>query len=280
MFEQLFSLFTLLPFEWAQFQFMFLAILAILLIAPLLAIVGTLATDNQMTFFSDAVGHAAITGLAIATLAELETSLWGIVLYAQLIALVLFLLKRFSNIKTDALIGIIANFSVALGIVLLSYTSGLNRLNTILFGSILSIGSEDLTFLCISALVLYPLIIFLYKVFWLVSVSPTLAKSRGLNFALFEYVLLAIIALVISVSILWIGVLVLNAMLILPASIAKNIGVGIKKYLTYSIIIGIISSVGGLLFSYYFGTSTGATIVLLQTIIFMLTLLKNIKIKQ
>ncbi len=272
-FTSIFSIFSMLPFEWAQFQFMFLATLAILMIAPLLALVGTLASDHHMTFFSDSIGHASITGLAAGILLGLSAPLWTIVAYGQIIALLLFVIKKYSNVKVDALIGIVANFSVALGIVLLSYSSSLNKLSGLLLGSLLTINEADIKLLALFVFLFLPVFLYFYKSFQIVNLSRSLAKSRGLNADLLEYMIFALIALIVSMSIQWIGVLVLNAMLIFPAAIAKSFCHGMRRYVIYSVIIGLFTSLAGLIISYYVGSSSGATIVLLQVICFMLSLL-------
>jgi zinc transport system permease protein len=262
----------LLPFEWAKFAFMQNALLAALLASVLLGVLGSMVISRQMAFFSDAIGHAALTGVAIGALLGLGDPLWAMLIFSALLALAFSFLKLRTKASADTVIGLIMSFAVALGIVILSRRGGFSRYSQYLIGDILSVGPADIVKLLVLLLAVAGFWVFYFNKLMLLSLSPSLAKSRRINTGLAEAAFSVMTALVVTVAIQWVGLLVINALLILPAAAARNLAGNMKQYLWLSAGFGLAASLTGLIASYYWATASGATMVLAAMAIFLLTL--------
>lgn len=261
-----------LPFEWAQYDFMHYALLAILLITPLLAVMGCLVINNHMAFFSEAMGHSALTGVALGALIGLGNPSITIIGFAVLLAIGMVLLRRYSALPTDTSIALVMAFVVALGVVLLSRGGGFAKYSRYLIGDILTITPTELGGLAVMAGAASVLWVFLFNAFFFISLNRSLASSRGLPTAFLESLFAVLVAVVVSVSIPWVGLLVINSMLILPAATARNLAKNTRRYVAGSVLVSLLSGVVGLICSYYWNTATGATIVLWACGFFILSL--------
>jgi len=256
------SLLMSLPFEWAQYDFMGLALLAVLLVSPVLALLGCLVINNQMAFFSEAMGHSALTGLALGALLGLADPTVTIVGFAVLLALAMFLMRRISAVPTDTSIALVMAFVVALGVVLLSRGGGFAKYSRYLIGDILTITPGELGWLAGLSGVVVCAWVFFFNAFFMVSLNRSLAASRGLPAAVLEAVFSVLVAVVVAMSIPWVGLLVINSMLILPAATARNLARNTRWYVLGAVLVSLLSGFLGLVSSYYWNTATGATIVL------------------
>jgi zinc transport system permease protein len=261
-----------LPFEWAQYDFMHFALLAVLLITPLLAVMGCLVINNHMAFFSEAMGHSALTGVALGALLGIGNPSVMIIGFAVVLALGMFLLRRYSALPADTSIALVMAFVVALGVVMLSRGGGFTKYSRYLIGDILTITPLELGGLAGLSVVVGILWVFLFNAFFFVSVNRSLASSRGLPTALLEALFAVLVAVVVSVSIPWVGLLVINSMLILPAATARNLAWNTRLYVVGAVVVSLFSGVLGLISSYYWNTATGATIVLWACGFFALSL--------
>ena len=252
----------LLPFDWAHYGFMQHALLAVLLVSFLYGLLGAMVINQQMAFFSDAIGHAALTGIAIGVLAGLADPLWAMIVFAVLLAVGISLLRRFSQTSTDTTIGLFMSFAVALGVVILSRGGGFARYSSYLIGDVLSITRPEITRLLLLLAGILAFWSVSFNRMMLASLNPSLAHSRGINVALLEVLFSVIVAVLGTVSIQWVGMLVINSLLILPAAAARNLSRNTRQYVWISIVISLLSGILGLLCSYYWATATGATIVL------------------
>ncbi|OPX84184.1 MAG: High-affinity zinc uptake system membrane protein ZnuB [Pelotomaculum sp. PtaB.Bin104] len=263
----------LLPFAWTNHTFMKNALLAVLLASPMFAILGTMVVNNKMAFFSDTIGHSALTGIAIGVLFGFQDPLLIMVVFSVLLAIVISLLKFWSTASTDTVIGAVSATMVALGIVILSRGGEFNKFARFLIGDLLSITSQEILLLALSLAGVIILWGLLFNKFLLVSVNPSLALSRGIQVRLVETLFCIITAVVVTISIQWIGILIINSLLILPAAAARNISRNMRQYHVITVIITLISSTSGLLMSYYWSTATGATIVLVAALLYLGTLI-------
>ncbi|HCE43755.1 MAG TPA: ABC transporter [Lentisphaeria bacterium] len=266
-----------LSFEWIQYDFMRNALTAIILVSPLFALLGCMVINNQMTFFSEALGHAALTGIAIGAVAGLADPTWPMIIFATFLTGIITLLRKYSAASTDTIVGLVMAFSVALGIVILSKYGGINKYSKFLVGDILTITTGETIRLAITLGVVLLLWILYFNKLFLVSLNRSLAQSRGINVWLVEFIFSLTVALVVTVSIQWIGLLVINSMLILPAAAARNIARNISSYTLIAVGISLVSGISGLISSYYCGTATGATIVLISMGFFILSLIWRIR---
>jgi zinc transport system permease protein len=249
------------------------ALLAVLIITPLFGILGTMIVNNRMAFFSDALGHSALTGIALGTLFGVADTNLSMLAFAIIFALLLNRIKRRKTVSTDTVISVFASLSMAIGLVILSRSGNFAKYSALLVGDILSITVKEIILL---------LVIFLITLcFWFVgfnklhsiSVNESLAKSKNINIKRMEDYFSIIIAVIVMFSVKWVGILIINALLILPAAASRNIASNVREYHLFSVLISLFSGILGLVLSYYMSTATGPTIVILAATIFFLTLL-------
>ena len=146
--ENIYSLLDmLLPFEWLEYNFMKNAFLAVLLITPLFGVLSTMVVSNRMAFFSDSLGHAAFTGIAIGALAGIMSPMVSLIVFSVIFALLITYIKNTSSASADTVIGVFSSVGIALGLMLMSYGGGFNKFSRYLIGDILSITPEDLGYL-------------------------------------------------------------------------------------------------------------------------------------
>lgn len=263
---------NLLPFQWAQYSFMLNALLAVLLVSPLFGILGTMVVNNKMAFFSDAIGHSALTGIAIGVLLGMRDPLAAMLAFSVLLAIGISLVKARGKSSPDTVIGVFSSTAVALGIVILSRGGGFARYSNFLIGDLLSITGQEILMLLIVLIVVLLFWARFFNQLLLVSVNPSLAGSRGIKVLRIEITFSVIMAIVVTISIQWVGILIINSLLILPAAAARNIAGNMRQYHVIAVLIAIISGLSGLILSYYWGTATGATIVLCASLFYVLTL--------
>ena len=267
-----YALCELIPWEMLQWDFMKNALLALLLMAPLFGILSTMIVTGRMSFFSDALGHSAFTGIAIGSILGLTAPLWAAVVFSILFALLFSWVRSRSNQAADTLIGVFSSTAVALGIFVATLGGGsFTKYNKYLIGDILSVTRSEIGML---ALVLLGIL-----VFWvlfsnrlsLMAIHPQLASSRGFPVGLSQTLFTAAIAVVVTLSISSVGLLILNSLLVLPAASARNVARNLREYHLFSVVFALIAGVGGLTVSYYLGSSAGAAISLLLALVFGIT---------
>lgn len=261
-----------LPFEWAHYAFMHNALLAILLVSPLFALLGCLVINNQMAFFSEAIGHAALTGIAIGVIAGLGDPLWSMTGFSVLLAFGITALRRYSAASTDTIIGLVMAFTVALGVVLLSRGGGFAKYSRYLIGDILTVTPREIAGTAVLLVAIVVIWSLYFNRFFLTFLNRPLAKSRGINVWFAESLFAAIVALVVTVSIPWIGLLVINSLLILPAAAARNVARNTAQYHAMAIAVSVLSGISGLIASFHWNTASGATIVLVAMAFFAISL--------
>ncbi len=266
------SLAAHLPFEWAQYAFMRQALLTLLLAAPIFALLGGLVVSHRMAFFSDVMGHAALTGLAIGTLLGLADPGWAMLPFAAILALGIVGLRRWSAASTDTILGLVMSFAVALGLVLLSRGGQFSKYSRYLVGDLLTITPGETMRLAALAVLVLGVWLLLYNRMFLTGLNRSLARSRGVPVWTLECVFATVIALVVTVSIPWVGLLVINSLLLLPAAAARNLARNTAGFAGWAVAASLVSSVAGLILSYRWNTATGATIVLVAMAIFLVTL--------
>ena len=263
-----YSLIDSLPFEWAHFSFMQNALLAILLVSPLFALIGTLVISNQMAFFSEAIGHATLTGIAIGAVLGLSDPTWALMGFCILLALAVTLLRRYSKVSADTLIGLVMAFAVALGVVILSRGGGFAKYAGFLIGDLLTITPAEIARLALILLLVGILWIVYFNRLVLTFLNRSLAQSRGVNIWAMEAFFASIVALVVAVSIPWVGLLVVNSLLIIPAATSRNLASNSRQYLLIAAGFSVVAGIAGLVLSFYWGTATGATVVLVALVLY------------
>ena len=275
--ELWYSLVSLLPFEWAQpgtMYFMKHALLAVLVISPLFGILSTMVVHSRMSFFSDALGHSAFTGMAIGAICGFNEPTWAAVIFALVFALLFNLVRRRSALASDTVIGVFSSTAVALGI-LLSTLGGrsFTKFNNLLIGDILSVEPAKIGLLAVILLLVVLLWAVSFNQLMLSAVHPALADSRGVKVFWQETVFSMAIAVVVTLSMTWVGLLVINSLLVLPGAAARNIARNMWQYHLLSLLGAVAAGVAGLMTSYYIGASAGAAITLYLALWFAITFL-------
>ena len=262
----------LLPFEMLEWDFMKNALLAVLLMGPLFGLLSTMIVTGRMSFFSDALGHSAFTGIAIGALCGITMPTLAAVIFSVTFALLFSYVRSRSNQAADTLIGVFSSTAVALGIFVATMGGGsFTKYNKYLIGDILSVTPGEIGML---ALVLAGVLLF-----WilcanrltLTAIHPQLASSRGIPVGLSQTLFIVAIAVVVTLSISSVGLLILNSLLVLPGASARNISRNLQQYHGFSVLFALAAGIAGLTVSYYLGCSAGAAISLILAGIFAVT---------
>jgi len=268
-----------MPFAWVKYEFMRNALLAVILITPVFALIGTMVISKHMAFFSDVLGHSALTGVAIGVILGLRDPTISMIALGIILAITVVIFKGTTQSSSDTVLGVLFAMVVALGIIILSRGGGFAKYTSYLIGDILTVTPGQIFMLVIITIsVLLYWLIFGNKLA-LVSVNSSLAGSRGISVFLIETSFAVLVAIVVTLSIRLAGILIINSLLILPAAASRNISRNVRNYTMWAMIISLISGMTGLIFSYYWGTASGATIVLFAALFYCATALFRTKLK-
>lgn len=263
---------TVLPFGALQFTFMKNAFLAILLLTPLLGLLGTMAVNQQMAFFSDALGHSALTGIGLGIILGVGSDLVSMLVFGVLWALLICVIKRAGSASTDTIISVFSSTSVAAGLLILSRGGGFAKYSSLLIGDVLAVTPMDLLWLLIALVCGVALWIVMYNGLLLSSVNSSLARSRGVHVVVIECAFVVLVAVAVMLSIRWVGVMLINALLIVPAAAGRNIARNSRQHAVWSVCIALGCGLAGLFSAYGWSTSAGAAIVLYAAMAYALSL--------
>ena len=233
--------------SWMDYGFMKMALLAILIITPLFGLMGTMIVNKKMAYFSDALGHSALTGIAVGVVCGIPDTNISMVIFAVVFALLLNKIGSRSTASTDTIISVFSSCSVAIGLAILSKGGNFSKYSSLLVGDVLSITKQEIWYLVIIFIVT---VLFWITCFnWLnaICIHRALAKSKRIPVQLMDYVFAVLVALIVMLSIKWVGILIINALLILPAASSRNLAVNMREYHVFSIIFSVFSGVMGLL---------------------------------
>jgi zinc transport system permease protein len=266
----------LLPSD-LQYPFLVRGFLCVLVIAPILGGVSHLVVTRRMAFFSAALGQAAITGVAIGLLLgePLNAPYGGMFGFCLLATLVMVYVKRHATLPSDTLIGVFHALTLGLGLCLLVALTrqfNVHQVESVLFGSLLTVTDADLLLLLTVGVLVAVLLVREYNHLLLDSLSPPLARMAGADSAYLEYFFAILLTLSIVVSLKIIGALLVEALVVVPAASARNVAHGTRSYLLWSVAIAFLAGAGGLAVSTRFLVPTGGAVVLAVSAIFFLTL--------
>ncbi|MBP2664690.1 MAG: ABC-type transporter, integral rane subunit [Firmicutes bacterium] len=231
----------ILPFQWLGHNFMKNALLAVLLVTPLFGLLGTMVVSNRMVFFSDSLGHGAFTGIAIGVLVGGIKPLTALVLFSLFFSIAITVIKNKSRVSTDTIIGVFSSTAIALGLMIMSHGGSFAKFSSYLIGDLLSITPGELGMLFCVFIGIVLLWLAIFNKILVISINPSLAASRGINTLLIEILFSSALAIVVAISIQWVGLFAMFA------------------------------GVAGLILSYYWNTATGATIILIAAMLFFST---------
>ena len=267
-----------IPFEFISYPFMQNALVAILLITPAFAILGTMIVNNKMAFFSDALGHSALTGIAIGMVLGITNINIGMIIFAIIFALLLNYVKNKTTYGADTIISVFSSIAIALGLAILAQSGNFNKYSSYLVGDILSISNSEILYAFIATIAVIAFWYFTFNKLNVISINSTLAKKkRDNNVKKIDNIFVVLIAIMVMISIRWVGILLINSLLILPAASSRNIAKNMRTYHLFAIIISMFSGIAGLIISYYFNIGTGPMIVLISGTIYFVTLLAKRK---
>ena len=253
---------ALLPIEALQFSFMKNALLAILLLTPLLGLLGTMAVNQQMAFFSDALGHSALTGIGLGIVLGVGNDLLSMLVFGVVWAILICRIKQTGAASTDTVISVFSSTSIAAGLLILARGGGFAKYSSLLVGDVLAVTPGDLLLLLLALVLGVGLWMLMYNHLLLASVNASLARSRGVRIRVVECAFVVLVAVAVMLAIRWVGVMLINALLILPAAAGRNLARNSRQHAAWSVGIALTSGVAGLLSAYAWDTSAGAAIVL------------------
>ena len=262
----------ILPIEMLRWDFMKNALLALLLMAPLFGLMSTMIVTGRMSFFSDALGHSAFTGIAIGAICGMSAPTWAAVLFSVVFALIFSYVRSRSNQAADTLIGVFSSTAVALGIFIATIGGGsFTKYNKYLIGDILSVTPTEIGLLALVLLAVLVFWVLCANRLTLTAIHPQLAASRGIPVGLSQTLFTVAIAVVVTLSISSVGLLILNSLMVLPGASARNVSKKLRQYHGFSVLFALLAGIGGLTVSYYLGCSAGAAISLILAVIFAVT---------
>ncbi len=267
-----YSICQALPLEMLHWDFMCNALLAILLMAPLFGLLSTMIVTGRMSFFSDALGHSAFTGIAIGSIFGIAMPTAAAVVFSIAFALLFSCIRSRSNQAADTIIGVFSSTAVALGIFISTLGgSSFTKYNTYLIGDILSVTPGEIGSLALVLIAVLAFWVLCANRLTLTLIHPQLASSRGIPVQISRTAFTVAIAVVVTLCISSVGLLILNSLLVLPAASARNVSRNLKQYHGFSVLFALTSGIGGLVVSYYLGCSAGAAISLILAVIFACT---------
>lgn len=273
-YSPVYDLIALIPLDCLQAHFMQQALLGLLLLAPMASVLGVEVINFRMAFFSDAIGHAAFAGVALGLLLAVPPRI-SMPLFGVLVGLGIVAVRRKSSLSADTVIGIAFSAVVAFGLAVVSRAEGVARdMQRFLYGDILTITEGEIAFLSVLFVVLLLFQIVGYNRLLLIALNPVMARSHGIRVALWQYVFAGLLALVVMFSVWAVGVLLVTAMLIVPAATARNLAHSAGGMFWWALLVGLSSAFVGLVLSAqeWLSTSSGATVILVACCWFALSL--------
>ncbi|MBQ6173563.1 MAG: metal ABC transporter permease [Clostridia bacterium] len=273
--QAIYDFFRTLPVESLNYTFVVRALFAVLLLTPLFGLLGTMAVNHQMAFFSDALGHSALTGIGLGMLLGLsrDLDLVSMLVFGIFWALMIVAIKRTGAASADTVISVFSSTSVAAGLVILSSGGGFSKYSSLLIGDILTVAETDLIWLLLALVLGIAVWALIGNGVLLTGINASLARSRGFRIRLWEGAFVVLVAVAVMLSIRWIGVLLINALLIIPAAAGRNLARSVRQHAVWSVCIALFSGVAGLFLSCSTGLATGPTIVLIAAACYMVSLL-------
>lgn len=254
----------LLPFEAMQMMFMQRALTGLLLLAPMAALMGVQVVNFRMAFFTDAISHSAFTGVALGLILVVSPD-WTMPAFALVVGLAIVASQRRSALSTDTVVGVFFSGVVAFGLAVVSREKNVARdVQRFLYGDILTIGDNEIWAMIGLLAILIIFQAYGFNRMLYISLNPVVAKVHSVKVASYQYIYAGLLSLVIILSVRAVGVLLVTAMLIVPAAAARNLARSAGGMIWWALLICITSAVIGLLISAqdWARTATGATVIL------------------
>lgn len=255
-----------------MFELLFPSALAGLSISLISGPLGSFVVWRQMSYFGDTLSHAALLGVALGLLLSIAP-FYTVIVVTLLLALILTWLESQKQLSSDTLLGILAHSALSLGLVTISLLPNVRiDLMGYLFGDLLSITYQDVLRIVIVVLVVLVLMLWQWRQFLYITVSEDLAFVDGISIKRTRLLLTLLLALTIGISMKFVGALIITSLLIIPAAIARYYANTPEKMAFLAILFGMLSILGGLIFSAWCDTPTGPSVVVCTMILFVSTL--------
>lgn len=263
----------LLPFECMQMRFMQQALVGLVLLAPMAAAMGVQVVNFRMAFFADAISHSAFAGVAIGLILAFDPKL-TMPAFGVAVGLAIMAAQRRSALSSDTVIGVFFSAVVAFGLAVVSRDRNVARdIQRFLYGDILTITDGEV--LCLIALFVGLILFqaFSYNRLLYIGLNPVLAKAHRVRVAAYQYIYAGLLSLVVIFSVWAVGVLLVTALLIVPAATARNFARSAGAMFWWALLVSVTAAVGGLIISAqdWAGTATGATIILVAFVWFLVS---------
>jgi len=268
----------LLPLEFMQMRFMQQAFLGLVLLAPMVAFMGVQVVNFRMAFFADAISHSAFTGVALGLIISVSPH-WTMPIFGLLVGLSIVAGQRRSALSTDTVIGVFFSGVVAFGLAVVSRDKNVARdIQRFLYGDILTIESSDMWAMIALLAVLTIFQVYGYNRMLYIGLNPVMARVHGVRLAAYQYIYAGLLSLVVIFSVWAVGVLLVTAMLILPAAAARNFARTAGGMMWWALLVSITSAIIGLLISAqdWARTATGATVILVAFCWFLASVLSSL----
>jgi len=235
---------------------------------------GCFVVWRRLSYFGDTLAHSALLGVTMAYSFEFNIAI-SVFIVSAVIALILIQLQRKTNLPGDALLGLLAHSSLAVGLVVIGFLTFIRfDIMGLLFGDILAVTVNDLIIIWVGGALILLVLKLIWKPLFASTVNYELAEAEGLNPDRAKAVFTILMAAIIAISIKMVGLLLITGMLIIPAAMARNISDTPQKMVLFSIIGGLLSVIIGLFSSLEFNTASGPSIITASLILFVLSLLK------
>ncbi len=258
--------------EILQYPFMQRAIIGGLILGAILAIMGIFVILRRMAFFGDGIAHASLAGIAIGILVS-QNPLIIAIIFSIILAAIIFYLERKTTLTSDVIIGILFTASMALGVVLISFKTGYQpELISFLFGNILAIKTSELIIMSIFAILVATFLFYFYRQIIFITFDREGAKVSGINTEVLDFIFYIMLAVAIVLGVKILGIILVSALLIIPASIGKLASRSFKQLTIMSVVFSEIIVLGGIIISYFLNLPTGAIIILFGTTLFLIVL--------
>jgi zinc transport system permease protein len=261
-----------------HFAFFVRGLLSVLLLAPLLGGMSHLVVARRLSFFSAAIGQAALTGLTLGLVVlgePLNGAYGGIFGFCFLSSLVTVYVKRHASLPSDTLVGVFLSMTLGLGICLLVAVTkrfNIHQVESVMFGSLLTVTDTDLAILLATGIAIAVVFVAIYNKLLLDSLDGPLARASGVRSAVLDYLFVMLLTAAIVVSLKVIGALLVEAMVVVPAAAARNLARTTRTYLALSIATAFVAGVGGLFISSQLLVPSGGAVVLAMSALFFVTL--------
>jgi zinc transport system permease protein len=234
--------------------------------------IGCFVVWRRLAYYGDTLAHSGLLGVTLGFVLSINMSFSVFVISAIVAFLLLFLQKR-TKLTGDALLGLLAHSSLAIGLVIISVLTSIRiDLMGLLFGDILSVSTNDIVLIWVGGALILMILFFIWKALFAATVNYEIAMAEGMNPEISNYIFTILIAGVIAISIKMIGVLLITGLLIIPPAMSRNFSVRPKEMVIFSILGGVVSVILGLFGSLEFNTPSGPTIVVVSMLLFILSL--------